>query len=294
MTTIQAQPGKTKKLIAWNGIQMHIPADWEVSVSGPQHLIFEKDFAPLIQIRWENPANQTPHYSEEQLANIASRMGAIISDNDFPPALQQVKDIFVQMICYKDEGGMVGGAILLCANTQTLILLQLLVPARSILQEVSDCLATLSCRKNTETMWRMQDFSLITPLSFLLKDYTFGAGLTRLSFYSSDLLLQTCKLAPADIRLERQSLAEILITLANTSDLDIVTTKDNISCAGSRTPAIIKQVFFRLRREKPFVRAKIWHNTVANRLLAIVLSSNRPISQSITDQICRHYEIIQK
>ena len=144
---------------------------------------------------------------------------------------------------------------------------------------MNSCLTTLSCPSHSGSLWCIQDFSLAIPVSFTLKDYTFGAGLTRLSFTSADLFLQTCKLGPADKRLAQQSLAEILITLSDADDLDILTEENN-SCSGYRNPTIPRQILFRLRRQKPFIRAKIWHDTENNRLLAVVLSSQPPDSTS--------------
>jgi hypothetical protein len=185
------------------------------------------------------------------------------------------------------------GGILVCTDHHTLVLFQIFSPKAEILTEVYDCLSKISCLDHTETqtLWRIQDFSLTLPDSFILKDYTFAAGLTRLSFFSSGLFLHTCKLGPADNRLQDQSLKKILITLAGTADLELIIGEDGNSCEGYRTPSIPQQVFFRLRREKPFIRAKIWHDAVNNRLLAIVLSSNRPIPPAITDEIYRQYEI---
>ena len=57
-----AETDYNSKLIAWNGIQLQIPVDWDARVSGQRHLVFEKDFQPQLQIRWENgrPHVQTP------------------------------------------------------------------------------------------------------------------------------------------------------------------------------------------------------------------------------------------
>jgi hypothetical protein len=106
--------------------------------------------------------------------------------------------------------------------------------------------------------------------------------------------LQTCILGPADTRLSRQPLVEIFIILAGIPDLDLVIGEDNNSCEGYRSPTIAKQISFRLRREKPFISAKIWHDTVSNRLLTVMLSSNRPIPMTTTNKICSQYEIVQK
>lgn len=289
-----AGTGQGNRLIAWNGVRLHIPTAWEVRVSGQRHLVFEKDFQPQLQIRWEKLVQHTPRYLQKRLSKFASQLGSIIPDNLFPTEFEQLKDNFGLVTCFQDERGMVKGGICLCPDCHTLVLFQMLSTDPAILREVSLCLTAFSCHDHSEILWSVQDFSLCLPVSFILKDYTFGAGLTRFSFCSSDLFLQTCTLGPADIRLSRQPLVEIFITLTGTPDLELVLGEDNTSCEGYRTPTIPKQIFYRLRREKPFIRAKIWHDTVSNRILAVVLSSNRPIPMTTTHKICSHYEIVQK
>jgi hypothetical protein len=290
------RPGtdKNDRFIGWNGIHLLIPAAWDARVSGQRHLVFEKDFQPQLQIRWERSVHHTPRYLQERLSQFAGQRGSIIPEDRFPSELQQFRDNFGLVTCYQEESGMVKGGICLCADCHTLVLFQLLSADPALLEEVSICLTTISCHNHSEILWRIQDFSLAIPGSFILKNYTFGAGLTRLSFGSSDLFLQTCRLGPADTRLSRQSLVEILTTLTDASDLEIVTGEDDNSCEGHRSPTIPKQIFFRFRREKPFVRAKIWYDAVSNRLLAVVLSSNRPIPLTTTHKICSQYEIVQE
>lgn len=290
---MQAETGKNNRHIAWNGVRLDIPYGWDARVSGQRHLIFEKDFEPQLQIRWEKVEKNKPTALAGRLRQFAGQMGSLIADDNFPPELQQLKNTFDLVTCYQGESGKVSGGIFLCTGAHTLVLFHLLFTDPRLLKEVNISLATLSCPIHSETLWRVQDFSLTIPVSFTLKDYTFGAGLTRLSFSSPDLFLQTCKLGPADNRLEQQSLAEILVTLTGTPDLLLVTEED-CSCIGHRSPTIPKQVFFRLRREKPFIKAKIWHDPGNNRLLAVVLSSNRPIPVASIQNICSRYEIVQK
>lgn len=288
------------RLIGWNGVQLHTPRDWEVRVSGPRHLIFEKDFQPQLQIRWEKPAQNKPSALQQRATHFAARMGRIIEENEFPPAWRRLKDFFRMVTCYKGASGMLEGGIFLGTDDHTLVLFQLFPadpssasgPDQALLAEIRDSLGTIVCRNDTENLWRMQDFSLFLPMSYKLQDYTFAAGLTRMSFTKADLFIQTCKLGPADSRLAQQSLKEILITLADTADLEIITDEDNTTCEGYRNPTIGKQVLLRLRREKSFIRAKIWHEIAGNRLLAVVLFSNRPIPLTTIHDICRQYEII--
>ncbi|GAB6193266.1 hypothetical protein [Desulfocastanea catecholica] len=296
----QTQPEQASRPIGWNGVQLYIPCNWEVRVSGPRHLVFEKDFQPQLQIRWEKPGQSKLPALQQRASHFASRMGSIIAEDDFPPAWRQVRDIYRLATFYQGESGMLEGGIFLGPDDHTLVLFQLFLPAPAAgtavydgaIAEIRECLTTITCRNAPETLWRMQDFSLILPVSYTLQDYTFAAGLTRMSFTKGDLFMQTCKLGPADNRLAQQSLKEILLILADTAELETVTGEDNTSCEGCRSPTIGRQVLLRLRREKSFIRAKIWHEVAGNRLLAVILSSNRPIPLTTIQDICRHYEII--
>ncbi len=297
----RTEPKKNGRLIAWNGLQLHIPRNWEVRVSGQRHLVFEKDFQPQLQIRWEKPAQSQLRALQERASHFASRMGTIIEEDDFPPAWRYLRDIFRLATCYQGESGMLEGGIFLCTDDRTLVLFQLFLPDpatgtaavdRAPFVEIRECLATIACRNDPDNIWCMQDFALTLPVSYTLQDYTFAAGLTRISFTNGDLLVQTCTLGPADSRLAQQSLQGILLTLADTADLETTTSEENTSCEGYRSPTIGRQVLLRLRREKSFIRAKIWHEVAGNRLLVVILFSNRPIPPTAIHDICRQYEII--
>ncbi len=280
------------RLIAWNGVQLNIPKVWEARVSGQHHLVFEKDFRPLLQIRWEQSVHHPSRNLQKRVRHWAAELGAVIAENNLPLDLQPMGAHFGQVTCYRKKNGVMQGGICLCAECHRLILFQILASDPVLVQEVRGCLATLSCSSHAENLWCIQDFSLSIPASYTLQDYTFAAGLTRLSFLSSNVFLQTCTLGPADIRLNRQSLQQILIALAGVPQLDIDTGESGNSYEGSRCPTIVQQILFRFRREKPFLRAAIRHDTGNNRLLAVVLSANRPIAPTTLHRIFQEYEII--
>ncbi len=290
---MQAKPVKNKRLIAWNGVRLQIPTDWDARVAGKRHLVFEKDFQLQLQIRWEKPSRVIPSSFQERSKRIAEQLGSIIQAEQLPLELQKLHDVFGPVTCYRGESGLLEGGVFCCNDHRTPVFFQLSLPNPALVAEVSNCLTTFACcDDDRETLWRIQDLSLSLPGSYILNDYTFGAGLTRISFSNSTLLLQTCKLGPADSRLSRQSLEKILITLAGSSGLEPVTAKGNVCCEAHRNPSISGQLLFRLRREKPFIRSKLWHDAVNNRLLAVMLSSNRPIALKTLYKICGQYEII--
>ena len=289
----ETQKERNNKLVAWNGIQLFLPKTWDARVAGNHHLVFEKDFKPLLQIRWEH-SDHPSHDMQKRAKHCAAELGLVLAEDSLPEDLQPIQDNFGLVTCYRDANNMVKGGICHCAVCRTLILFQVLAEDPALVKEVGVCLATLSCRKKVENLWRIQNFALNLPTSYTLKDYTFAAGLTRLAFFSSDLFLQTCALGPADIRLNRLSLKEILITLTGAPQLRIAAGENTSSCVGTRTPTISQQLFFRLRREKSFIRAEIRHDIGSNRLLAAVLSANRPIAPTTLYEIFQQYEIIQK
>lgn len=287
------QKAKNTRLVAWNGVQLFLPKSWDARVSGNQHLVFEKDFQPLLQIRWEHSNNSPSPNLQKRAKHCAAELGLIPAEDRLPEDLQPMKDNFIQVTCYLDKNNIIKAGICLGADGRTLVLFQVLAEDPALMPEVHVCLATLSCRKQTENLWRIQDFTLNLPVGYTLKDYTFAAGLTRLAFFSDDMYLQACTLGPADIRLNRQSLEEILIILTGTPQLQVVAGENATSCAGTRTPTISQQVFFRLRREKAFIRARIHHDIGSNRLLAVILSANRPIAPTTLHEIFQQYEIIK-
>ena len=149
--------GKDKRLIAWNGLNLYIPVDWDARVSGQRHLVFEKYFQPQLQIRWENSVRQPPRYLHERLSQLAGPKGSIIPKDNFPLELRQFRENFGEVACYQEES-IVRGGIGLCAECHTLILFQLLCTGPALLQEAGDCLATLSCHKHSEILDAPEDF----------------------------------------------------------------------------------------------------------------------------------------
>ncbi|MGW8195790.1 MAG: hypothetical protein ACWGOX_16150 [Desulforhopalus sp.] len=284
-------PGATRasQFLAWNGLQLHVPAEWHLHVRGHRHLVFEEDFQPQVQIRWEREGSKITSRTESKLTTAISRLGPVLPE--LPAPWRRLPERFSHVTAYRQDSGQPGGLYCFCQECRTIFLVQLLSTSRNVADEIAHCLLALCCHQRHHTLWRIQDFSLCTPTSFSLTDYTFGAGLTRLSFSQGGLFLHTCRLAPADGRLNQQSLEGILLALAGTSELE-VTSNDTNLCHGFRSPSLGRQLFFRMRREKPFLWAKIWHDKVKNRLLAVLLASTRPIPEKTAATICKHYEIV--
>ena len=278
-----------ERLLAWNDLRISLPTTWEPRVAGPCHLIFEKDFQPRLQIRWQKNDYVAGAVLERITQELADAGGAFPSTGESAAEWLRVSEKFCARIRLDKTSGALTGGVLYCRECFTLIHFQVFPDNDPSYREAMRCLATISCHEE-ESLWRIDDFSLITPPSFTLTDYTFAAGLTRLAFTDGAVNLQACKLGPADIRLQEQNLAQILQTLSGIEDLTLHESTDCL--AGSRNPGFAGRLLFRLRRKKPFIAATIRHDKSNNRLLALILSGNRHIPDTLLHSLSNHYAII--
>jgi hypothetical protein len=159
-----------------------------------------------------------------------------------------------------------------------------------MLEKTAKVLSTLACHGSPNTLWQIQDFCLTTPTKYILTDYTFRAGLTRLSFQGDNQNLQICRLAQASHRLNSQPLEEILFTLAGTRQLELELSQDKRACFGTRSPSVGKQILYRMKKEKPFIETKLWIAPEHDRLLAGIAFSTRPIS---AEEVYSCYETLK-
>ncbi len=281
------------RIIAWNGSKIQVPESWEVRISGHSHLIFEHDFEPLIEIRWEKGNNPTKQY-QAVLQKFFKDSSAERCRKKLTEHWQQL-DLQYEWTAYSQGGSKtLDGGICRCRSCNSLVFFHLFTRVRLQELQAALCLCSFRCHNesNADVLWSIQDFTLVTPSSYLLTDFTFAAGLTRLSFSAPYTTLHICKLGPASTRLSQQSLKQILIILSGVSELTTKESEDNCVLESFRTPSIPQQIKLRLRREKPFVWAKIWHDLKSDRLLAVVLNSTRPLHQETAQLICKRYEII--
>jgi len=280
--------------VGWNGIRLTVPGTWEAHLGGHNHLIFEEDFSPILEIRWQKVRKRRGNQSRSLFKRIKKTVTAL-HELALPSEWSFLKDRY-DVTCYgKLDHLYFNTGVCICKQCQSPLLFQLSNRNKKIEPLLLDCMKSLSCQcaPDKPEIWALQDFQLQLPSGYSLIDYSFAPGLTRISFRGPHCILQTCKLGPADARLADQPLDEILRSLADIPDLPVQFGDDGRSCKGYRSPAIGRQLTLRFKRKKPFIRAEIRHIITSNRLLAIVLESLRPIPVETSQSICNNYEIIQ-
>ena len=264
--------------IAWNGIRLLVPVQWEAIVTDKRHLIFEEDFNPVFQIRWKKIGPLNPLKWNEKSDQWWQQLGVASQAITLPLELAHLDDKFTQTRYYRGKEPMASGGLCYCSQCQTLFFFQQLDAKSGGWKKTAEVMTTLTCHGTPNILWQIQDFSLTTPTPYTLTDYTFKAGLTRLSFQADNYNMQICRLAQASHHLNSGSLENLLFTLVGTRQLELELSPDQQTCMGSRSPSVTKQILFRMKKEKPFIETKIWRVPEHDRILACVASSTRPIS----------------
>jgi hypothetical protein len=279
----------------WNGLQFTIPADCEDIVSGSRHLLIEKDFLPVMEIRWELSERKKQTASIEsvfkQLQKSSTREFREITP---PQPIESFAEKYGVRCLQTDEPGEGISIIWQCKSCGTLLFCRIYDHAGVSWTDRATTLQSLSCHRKTseQTLWSVQDFRLLTPSTYSLESYSFQAGLTRLLFDNAGTRFLFCRMAPASDKLAEKTLQELLCSLHERfSTVNLEECSENFATAGA-TPPLITQILLRLKRKKAFCRGVIRHDNVSNRILALICESNTPITLDSIQSLFSHYEII--
>lgn len=280
------------QLTAWNGISIVAPSSWEATVTGSNHLQFESQFTPILEIRWqkisEKASSRLVDKSIKQIENLSNTALQVVA---VPAFIEKLFPGFAKH-CYSWKGKEAVAVLLLyCPSCALFFLLQFLHDEKNSRHPLHD-IESLSCHgiDFTREIWSIQDFRIKIPSSYTLSGYNLAPGFTKLSFAAKKDTIHLCRIAPALVRLQQQNLKEILMTLTGSTNEEI--TGDEISLRYKRYPPIITQIITRLRRKKPFCLAALWHDTSNDRILGVIMEGIHPIDQDIFSTICYSYEIL--
>jgi len=282
-------PGK--RHISWNGLALYIPRSWEVRAAGNQHLIFERSFQAVLEIRWQKTAKTSERFFTSARDQYSTLTGTKLTLKKTPAAVKEALTEFDMQCCGVDKVGIVL-VLLLHRPSGTQIMVQL--HAVDDRDKLWSTLASISCPdlEREEVTWKIQDFQVDIPPAYRLTRFTMEAGLSALYFENSSSQLQICRMAPADLRLHASSLEDIFSTLLGLPSREAMFYEDGGRLVYKRTPSILQQIGLRLRRQKPFIAAAFWHNQQANRLQGVFQHTIHPTSADVHSSICASYEII--
>ncbi len=280
--------------ISWNSIRISCPAEWETIVSGATLLLFEKDFQPLFELRWQEEKRHGKKSIDATLRKIAKETGLLVQDS-LPPYWEKLQEQYALKLLVNKETRELTAAILICKECGTTLLLYFFYDlATKHHRDVTQIISSISCHtdKNSETrLWAIQDFRILLPKRFRMTGHNFGAGLTRISFVDSGLTMHLCRIAGAEHRLKTSSMTTLINLLG---DLDIkedeMTHLEN-SISHRSFPSIFQQIRSRLKRKPPFHSVILRHHPEHDRISGIFFFDKKPIPEELITSIVDSYEI---
>lgn len=279
----------------WNGLQFTLPEGCEDIVSGARHLLIEKDFLPVMEIRWELPEGKKSTASVKSVVRQLKKSSPDNFRETTPP--QYIAEFARKKAVYSLQTDGAGDEISLiwqCTTCRTLILCRVYSQRAVSRNDIATTLQSISCHQQNDTpaLWSVQDFRLHIPTGYHLDSYSFQAGLTRLLFKDKIARILFCRMAPASDRLADMSLERLLCSLHDRLSIDNIEVCTENTANVSTSPSLMAQILLRLKRQKAFCRGMIRHDQASNRILALITESNRPIEQEFIQAIFSQYEII--
>lgn len=274
------------KTTAWNGLHINAPRNWEAIVKEKKHILFEKDLAPIVEIRWEEREQVDDFYK-----SLSHKLGLPAPIKRLPLGFETLKQKY-QIYGYHNAGELTG---LFCHCTHCSSLLHIHIHNSSCLKEIGTLLHDLNCHpQENEYLWQIQDFHFSlspakTTQPWELENYNFAAGATQLCFAVGKERLRFYRISEAKNNLQHTTLQEMLQGFSRKHDGDI----DNESWGNSlvTSPSLWQQVLCRLRKDRPFYLARIQHFQKTNRILGLSIEGVRPIAQDRVDEIWNSYGI---
>jgi hypothetical protein len=280
--------------VGWNTLTLSCPARWETIITGTTHLLFEENFQPVLELRWEKEKKQSKHSIEATLHKIAEETGLPVQES-LPPHWKKLKERYAIKLLADNATKECKAAILICKECGTTLLLYFFHDlATKHHWDLINVLSSISCHEQNnreKTLWAIQDFQILLPKSFKLSGHNFGAGLTRLSFIDSGgLTMHLCRLAGASQRLQTSSMLTLLNLLGdlNIPEEDAQHLESSVSHCSY--PSIFQQIRSRIKREQPFHWVILRHHPEYDRLSGLFFFDKRPIPDKTISTILDSYE----
>ena len=280
--------------VGWNTITLSCPAQWETIVTDATHLLFEENFNPVFELRWQEEKRHSPKSITDTLRKIAEETGLLVQES-LPPHWQKLTKQYALRLLADTESREIKAAIMICKECGTTLLLYFFeTPTAKHQWDLTRVVSSITCHQHTDgdtTLWEIQDFKISLPESFTLNGHNFGAGLTRISFTDSGLTMHLCRLAGASQRLQSSSMLTLMNLLGNLNIPEEDIQKDATSVSHCSYPSIFRQIQSRIKREQPFHWVTLRHHPEQDRLSGLFFFDKKPIPDTLITTILDSYEI---
>ena len=293
------------KLLAWNGISLHVPRHWEVSSLATSYLQLDDGVGPVLELKWQRLKGAFSHQAQiKKLARLSKAMSVQSFRQQPTPERWRdaLEDFEAQAFVWhgRKTGG--EGTILYCASCRTATLLQFYRQAsRDDPHIPAQVLGSL--RDHSEdgwVAWSLFGLRALMPQRFTLSRHRFQPGHYQLAFQCQQERLSLERWGPADIQLKRGDLRQWFEQSCrdscwqNFSSLEGY--NDNgkpVLCGQQRgSKTIGARLWARLSGRLSHIWFRIWHLPAQNQILGVRAEGPRALDESLLGEICSNYEMV--
>ena len=297
--------GKSWKPLAWNGVCLRVPPNWEVSSLAPRHLQVDDGEGPVLELKWRRLEGRFSH--EVHLKRLARFSGPVarLTFEEKPLAeewRQALHGFDVRGFAWQtsDIGG--EGAIIFCPRCHTATLIQFYQrPGRDHMPLAVEILR--SFRDHSENgliSWTLFGISAQIPERFQLVGRHFYPGHYELRFADRREELRLSRWSPADVLLREDDLRSWFTKVfkrvqpENLSSVRPLEFRGNPALEWRSRPAVgpAKRLWARVTGRKSHLWIRIWHLTNQNQIIGVEASSLQPIDEAFFQEICDNYEVV--
>ena len=294
------------KTVAWNGISMQVPSQWEVNSLAKSYLQMDDGLGPVLELKWQQVRGVFSH--QDHLKKLArhsrSVSGLSFQQTSLPEEWQQALRHF-ETKCFEWQGGETNGkgVVLYCPASQQASLLQFYqqrdLGGSEVHLGVLDSFRDQCECEQDMVRWSLFGLNALMPKSFELVRYRFVPGHYHLELKDGQECVDLKRWGPADLLLRESDLLHWFKKSCKELDWYRLTgiREDNYhgrpalygKSRGSASPAA--RLWARISRKLPNVWIRIWHLSSQNQILGVVARSFESLDEYLLEKICGNYDM---
>jgi len=196
--------------LAWDGISMRLPGNWQPAVIQKSYLLFEQEGEAVFAVKWQRRHGSfSPDRILKNLQDSFPQPAAMIQWQPEKELAEIVRQYSITGFQYQDKDKSFLGLLLFCPHCRRVTIFQHYTRDLKCRRLLCHILQTFSDHTPGEEQdWSIFDIRAQLPAKAELKTYEFLAGKYTISFSLGDANIELYRFKPAAAILKNKSLLE--------------------------------------------------------------------------------------